>query len=69
MFSSKICHEYGLGKKFALCMNCVVVLPEFRNCPEVKHPGGGEDVVDAVNHIFTNAHLYGIDRNRIALAG
>ena len=38
LFSAKSYHDTGLGKKFAVTLNCVVILVDYRKCPEVKHP-------------------------------
>jgi len=36
LFSAEISHWYGLDKRFALMLDCTVVMPEFRNAPEIK---------------------------------
>ena len=58
-----------VGCHFALSLNIVYVLPEFRNAPEAKVPKGATDVYTSVKHICQNAGEYGIDENKICLTG
>jgi acetyl esterase/lipase len=41
----------------------------YRLAPDVKHPGEIEDVAKAFGWIYKNAQQYGIDRNRMVIAG
>ena len=58
-----------MGKRHAIALNCVCVLPEFRCAPETKQPGGMTDVYDTVKYLYQNAEQYGIDANKICLSG
>ena len=58
-YMSVICNNLG----------CVVVNVGFRNAPEAKCPKGQEDFVDSILHIIENSEKFGIDPERIALAG
>ena len=57
------------GKRLALKLNCVLVLPDFRNAPEAKTPKGMKDVYNAFMHVYDNHLEYGIDKNRISMTG
>ena len=68
-FTARKFHEWGEGKRRALACNCVVIMVDYRKAPETKQPGGMKDVYDAVKHIHKNAGEFGIDPNKICLAG
>ena len=49
--------------------NCVVFNIDYSLAPEKKFPNGFNDNYFAVKHIYDNANKYGIDKNKIAVAG
>lgn len=69
LFTAKIMHEFGLDKRLAIDNNCVIIMPEFRNAPEVKAPKNASDVAEAVKHIHQNAAEFGVDKTKIAMMG
>jgi acetyl esterase/lipase len=46
-----------------------MVLPKYRLAPENKQPAGQIDFMHAFLHFHANAAKYGIDSNRMAIAG
>ena len=49
--------------------NCVVFNIDYSLAPEKPYPNGLNDNYYAVKHIYDNAYKYGIDKNKIAVAG
>ena len=49
--------------------NCVVFNIDYSLAPEKPYPNGLNDNYYAVKHIYDNADKYGIDKNKIAVAG
>lgn len=49
--------------------NCVVFNIDYSLAPEKPFPNGFNDTYSAVKHIYDNSEKYGIDKNRIAVAG
>lgn len=49
--------------------NCVVFNIDYSLAPEKPYPNGLNDNYYAVKHIYNNADKYGIDKNKIAVAG
>jgi len=47
----------------------IMVLPKYRLAPENKQPAGQLDFMHAFLHFHKNAAEFGIDANRMALAG
>jgi acetyl esterase/lipase len=43
-----------MGKRFALELNSVCVMPEYRKSPDTKQPGGMRDVYETVKHLYEN---------------
>lgn len=68
-YTARKYHEWGEGKRRALALNCVVIMVDYRLAPETKQPGGMKDVYDAVKYIHKNSSEFGIDPNKICLAG
>ncbi|HEY7304016.1 MAG TPA: alpha/beta hydrolase [Bryobacteraceae bacterium] len=52
-----------------LQMGYVIVSVDYRLAPETKLPGIIDDLQDAYRWVGTNAKRFGLDRNRIAVAG
>lgn len=50
-------------------LNVVLVVPAYRLAPEHKLPAGYIDIRGVVNHMYANSVRYGIDENKICLAG
>jgi len=69
LFSAKACNDHGIDKRWAIVFNTVVIMPEFRNAPEIKQPKGMEDVAASVRFIHENAATHGIDKTKICLLG
>jgi acetyl esterase/lipase len=69
LFSAEAMNTYGLDKRWAVLLNCVIALPEFRNSPEIKQPKGMEDVAASVRFLHENAANYGLDPSRQCLMG
>lgn len=53
----------------ALNLDCVVINCNYRKGPEVKAPGGQVDFANTVRHVYNNADSFGIDKERICMAG
>ncbi|MBE6052443.1 MAG: alpha/beta hydrolase [Clostridium sartagoforme] len=49
--------------------NCVVFNVDYSLAPEKPFPNGFNDNYCAVKHIYNNSEKYGIDKNKIAIAG
>lgn len=49
--------------------NCVVFNVDYSLAPEKPYPNGLNDNYCAVKHVYDNADKYGIDKNKIAVAG
>ncbi len=49
--------------------NAKVISLNYRRCPEVNFPQPIEDCLNLWNYIQSNSEIYGIDQNRVALAG
>ena len=49
--------------------NCVVFNVDYSLAPEKPFPNGFNDNYSAVKHIYDNSDKYGIDKNKIAIAG
>lgn len=58
-----------MGQRLSLELECIFFIPDFRNAPEVKAPGGMDDVYQAVKHVFNNAGEYGVSKKKILLGG
>lgn len=50
-------------------LNCIVFNIDYRLAPEAACPKGQEDFVDAINHIMANGDKFGIDTNKVCMAG
>jgi acetyl esterase/lipase len=55
MFDAEMFNAHGLDKRWALLFNCPIVMPDFRNAPEIKQPKGMQDVAASVRFIYENA--------------
>lgn len=49
--------------------NACIILVKYRLAPEFKSPIGCNDFKDAFLHFYDRAHEFGIDANRMAMAG
>lgn len=49
--------------------NCVVFNVDYSLAPEKPYPNGLNDNYYAVKHVYDNAEKYGVDKNKIAVAG
>jgi acetyl esterase len=54
---------------FANIGACIVFCPDYRLAPEHKFPAGLEDCVSALAYMVEQARAFGIDPDRIAVAG
>ncbi|MBB3391041.1 acetyl esterase [Rhizobium sp. BK275] len=54
---------------FANIGACIVFCPDYRLAPEHKFPAGLEDCVSALAYVVEQASAFGIDPDRIAVAG
>ncbi len=54
---------------FANIGACIVFCPDYRLAPEHKFPAGLEDCVSALAYVVEQARAFGIDPDRIAVAG
>jgi acetyl esterase/lipase len=50
-------------------LNTLVISVDYRLAPEVKYPGGLEDVERALNHLVNNAATFGVNPKKIVLMG
>lgn len=50
-------------------LNCVIISVDFRNGPEIKCPRGQLDYLESINYIYANPTQFGIDHNKICIAG
>ena len=53
----------------AVNQNCLVFAPDYRKAPENPFPASELDCLDAVQYIFENAKLFGIDPQKIIFTG
>jgi len=58
-----------ISRWFANIGACVVICPDYRLAPEHKFPAGLEDCVRALDYIVDQAGMFGIDPQRVAVAG
>lgn len=65
--SAKMNHASNI--MMAANTDCVVVSVDYRLSPETRHPGPIEDCYAALKWLHASAGSFGIDRNRIAVAG
>ncbi len=56
-------------KLIAQLADAVVFNIDYSLAPEKPFPNGLNDIYNAIRHIYENADSYGIDRNKIAVAG
>lgn len=49
--------------------NCVVFNIDYSLAPEKQYPNGLNDNYYAIKHIYDNASMYGVDKNKIAVGG
>ena len=47
----------------------VAFVVDYRKAPECKAPGSIEDCVAVIEEVWNNAEKYGVDREKIVLAG
>jgi acetyl esterase len=59
----------ALCRMFARDGQCVVLSVDYRLAPEHKFPTAVNDAFDALNWLYANAALYGVDAERIAVGG
>jgi acetyl esterase len=59
----------ALCRMFARDGQCVVLSVDYRLAPEHKFPTAVNDAFDALNWLYANAALYGVDVGRIAVGG
>ncbi|MBC7226493.1 MAG: alpha/beta hydrolase [Thermoflexales bacterium] len=50
-------------------VGCKIISIDYAKAPEHPYPVAVNQVYAVVEHVFTNAERYGIDRNRIAIGG
>ena len=61
-------HDHA-ARAIASKAGCVVVAVDYRLAPEAKFPAAVDDAWAALEHVATNPDVYGIDPNRVAVAG
>jgi acetyl esterase/lipase len=59
----------GLMRRMTKMLNTLVISVDYRLAPEVKYPGGLEDVERALNHLVNNAATFGVNPKKIVLMG
>jgi acetyl esterase len=59
----------ALCRMFARDAQCVVLSVDYRLAPECRFPTAVNDAFDALNWLYANASLYGVDPARIAVGG
>lgn len=64
--SESLLHD---GIYAAMTLQCIVIMPEFRNAPEAKVPKGATDVYKTVKYVYDHAPELMVDQSKICLNG
>jgi acetyl esterase/lipase len=56
-------------ERWCKLFNCVGIVVEYRLAPETPYPGPLDDCYAGLQYVFTHAEEFGIDPNRIGIAG